>query len=202
MNMSEEILSPPQLNDDNEWPVWLDDKLRMAAAYQTFACDAAPVVSQAFHARCQQAAMAALAQAKMRSEHERHGENFTPLALNNYLAELAQAANVSPTLAFTHELNQPQIGTARAFGQLAQSIGLSLKQTLTHLRIGFAQQCGLQGDLQALLAHQRSLKFNRNLLEAYATALTQLEKKCDPASWREFKQIEHEVRAAYEENHD
>ncbi|NOT63836.1 MAG: hypothetical protein HOP19_26775 [Acidobacteria bacterium] len=201
MSINEDILSPPQFNDDHEWPVWLDDKLRMAAAYQAFTYDGAPAASPEFHARSQQAVTAALAQAKMSAEHVRHSENFAPLALNNYLAELARAANVSPAFELPSH-DRPQIGTAYAFGQLAKSIGMSLKQTLAHLRIGFAQQCGLQGELQALLAHQRSQRFNRNLLEAYATALTQLEKKCDPASWREFKQIEHEVCAAYLENND
>jgi hypothetical protein len=206
MNTNEEIISPPRLDSNHELPAWLDDKLRLAAAFTAFIQNDAPPVSPEFHARCQQAAAAALAQARMRAEHERGGDHFTPAALSDYLRDLAQSAQVSlaPLLARWDlpELGQPKAGTAHAIGQLAKSVGLSLQETVAHLWIGFAQQCGLQGDLQALLGRQRSHRLNRDLLDDYATALKQLEKKCVPASWREFQQIEHEIRAAYEENND
>ncbi len=212
MNTNEEIISPAQLNDSDElsdwstWPAWLDEKLQMAAAFTAFTRADAPVVTPEFHTRCQQTAWAAHAQAKLRAEQERRGENFIPLGLSDYLWELAQSAQVvlAPVLAQLGltELGQLQIGTARALGQLACSAGLSLLETLTHLRLGFARQYGLQDDLQALLAHRRSQRFKRNLLKDYAAALTQLEKSLAPARWQELQQLEHEIRAVYEESKD
>jgi hypothetical protein len=209
MNMDEKIIPPPFLDDGGEppeWPTWLDEKLRMAGAFTAFTRHDASAAAPEYHARCRQTALTALAQAKLRAEHERRGENFIPLALTDYLGELAQSAQVAlaPLLARwdLSELAQPRIDTARSLGQLARSAGLSLLETLIHLRIGFALHCGLQNDLQALLTRRRSQQFKRNLLQDYAGALTQLEKKLAPAHWHEHQQIEHEIRAAYEENNN
>jgi hypothetical protein len=218
MNTNEEIVSPlPHKNDDNlidkpaspdwpDWPVWLDEKLEMAAAFTAFTRADAPAAPPESRERCRQRAVAALAQAKLRAEHEQREETFIPLGLTEYLWELAESTQVvlAPVLASLGlaELGQPQIATARALGQLARTAGLSLLETLTQLRISIARRCGLQDDLQALMMRQRSQRFNRNLFQEYVAALTQLEKSLPATCWQELQQIEQEIRAAYEENND
>jgi hypothetical protein len=138
--------------------------------------------------------------ASLREERQRIG--FAPIAFAEYVQGLAKSVGVSlsPVLEWLGigNLSKPEQGTAQAFATLAREIGLSLRETLVQIKIGFAAQFeGLFNPIPVSVRH-RSGSTRRSQLEDCETVLKELESEYDMETLRALRSIESEISASYE----
>lgn len=197
--MSEENKDNPQL-DNYDPPTWLKSMLRASTELELFSNDESEIedVSAAFHERCQEAADLALSLIKLRQERQRVG--FVPLSFADYVQGLVRVANVrlSAVLQWLRidDLSRPTPDCAKAFVKLAKEIDLGLRETLIHIRIGFAI---LQDSapVPLLVARHRSPTSRGDELEQCEAVLGKLEAKYELDDLRELRRTEFEIRAAF-----
>jgi len=202
--MSEESNNMQQL-DNYDTPNWLENTLRSSAELERFGEDAGELenVSAAFHERCQEAADTALSLIKLRHERQRVG--FVPLSFADYVQGLVRVANVRLPAVLQwlkiDDLKRPTPEAAKAFARLAKEIGLGVRETLIHIRIGFATLED-SAPVPLLVARHRSPMSHGNQLEECEVVLGQLESKYALDSLRELRRTEFEIRAAFRETKD
>ena len=181
-------------------PQWLTDVLQMSRTGVDFHNPAAETsqISDAFRHRCHEAAEVALSIMKLQNERQRIG--FVPVSFTEYVHGLAKIAGLSLSAVLSRlgivELSQPNLSSARAFARLAQELGFSLRETLVHVRIGFAE--GLNSaPVSMMVAQRRSGGVRGSQLEECEGALRQLELEYAPKELAEIQRIESEIRATY-----
>jgi len=134
----------------------------------------------------------------LRKEQQRIG--FAPIAFATYVQGMAKAAGVSLSPVFAWfgigDLSRPNQGTAKAFAALAREIGLSLREMIIQIRIGFAEQLG--GEFVPVSVRHRTSSTHRNQLEVCETVLKELESEYDMETLRQLRSIESEIHASYE----
>lgn len=177
---------------------WFDECLQLTADYAEFCREEAPPLEPEFRQRCLATVDAARALAKLREQATRSG--FLPLSLTDFLQQLAVLASVRLAEVWAHfglsEAMQPTSENAQSFARLALTLGLSLRQTLAHVRIGLATQWG-EFAPTLFAAHRRMGTAITDPLLECEHWLTQIEADYDQAAWREWRQIEMESRAVF-----
>jgi hypothetical protein len=190
---------------NTEPPLWLTAALRLAGDASAFEnLDVGKTeTSESFRDRCRQATARALAILKLRRERQRVG--FLPVALTDYIQGLAKVAEVSLSQVLTsigvEELNLRAPEHATSLGGLARAIGLSLRETLAHLRIDFAAQREF-APIALLVAHRHSGNPRRSQLDDCEAVLLQVESEYDSKSLRDLRAIEQSIRIAYQGGQD
>lgn len=132
---------------------------------------------------------------------ERHRIGFAPIAFASYIQGLAQGIGLplSSVLEWfgIGDLAQPDRRNAQGFADLAQGIGLNLREALLQIRIGFAEQYGGS----PILVHAARFRASDSQLSEFDTceaALQQLERGYDQAVLRELESVQMEIRAFYQ----
>jgi len=157
--------------------------------------------SPAFRRRCRDAALAALALARLRDERQRIG--FVPLSLCDYIEGVAKSAGAPLDRLLAgldiSDLPRLDVESARALGRLAHAIGISLREALLHLRIQLA--AAFETPEAALFtARARSGPGRRGaVLSDYDTVLERIEARYDPAQTQQLREMQAAMRAAYAE---
>jgi len=191
-----------ELNEDIDMPQWLASVLRLAgdeAAFET-SNFAVPEISESFRLRCHQAVEEALIILKLRRERQRIG--FLAVSLVDYLQGLIKVADIVPSqvpallIDIANRLQTPEY--LSSIGHLTKKIGMSLQETLAHLRIGFAAQHQL-ASMTLLVAHRQAGDPRRSQLENCEAVLSQIEAGYDARSLRDLRAIEQALRKTYEE---
>ncbi len=169
---------------------WLAEVLSAAAPV--------PAPDEAFRGRCRAAGAAALTVATLRKERQRVG--FVPLPLAEYIHGLVKLAEtpLAPVFAWlgVTDLASTERRSVRAAARLAREVGMSAREALAHLRIGFAAQAG-SAPVSLLVARHRSAGRWRAPLEEYEDALEEIEGGYDLDSLRKLRDLRSEVGAAY-----
>jgi hypothetical protein len=158
-----------------------------------------PSAEEAFRARCDEAAVVAHSIARLRRERQRVG--FVPLPLAEYIHGLVKLASVPLGPVFSWlgvtDLTFAEPGSARGAARLAREIGMSLREALTHLRIGLAAQAGA-APVPLLVARHRSAGRRRTPLEECEEVLEQIEVGYDLDGLKRLRNLESAVGAVYE----
>ena len=181
--MSEE---DKELLDHYEQPTWLRLALESSRA------------SPEFVARCQEAAMVALAIAKMRRERSR-ARRFVDLSLESYIGGVAKLSGADLQGVLTW-LKVPGLGnlgleTVRGAMRLCKEIGMSLREVLAHVRIGFAEAQGF-GPFSLVVARRGP---GDRGLEYCETALAEVETGYPIATIQQIRSLEDAIHSAYRE---
>lgn len=189
------------LHEDAEAPHWLAAALRLVGDAVIFE-DMDPELaetSDGFRVRCREAAGLALAILKLRRERQRVG--FLPVSLTDYLQGLVKVAGLSLAQMLAAigvqdlTFRSPEVATA--FGRLALQIGMSLRETLAHLRIDFATERQL-APMAFLVAHRHAGDPRRTQLEDCEEVLLQIESEYDSKSLSDLRSIEEGIRNGYQ----
>jgi hypothetical protein len=135
-----------------------------------------------------------------RLSRERERVGFVPLSLEEYIFGLIKAADVPavPLMSWLDAGEVPRGGgeATRAFARLAAAVGVSLRQTLAHVRLGFLQQFDL-ATIPLLLARGRSGGGRANQLEECEALIAQLSSRCAMSELEKLKLFESAARRAY-----
>lgn len=192
----------PELPEVGEPAEWLSQLLRMLR--QTERGTELPVAGgtvESFRGRCRQVAETALTQltvARLRSERERIG--FVALPLQDYIEGMMRVLGLSLTrvLNWLGMTALPRLGedSAEALSKLGVALGMSVREMLAHLRIGFACDRGC-APLPLLVARRRAGGGTGSPLEECEAVLAQLESRYDAAARAEWQSTEWAVRRAY-----
>jgi hypothetical protein len=189
-----------RVNEGAEAPRWVAAVLRLAGDAWAFENrDLATETSDTLRLRCRQAAGQALTILKLRRERQRVG--FLPVPLTDYIQGLAEVAEVSLSQVIASPgiegstLRMPEC--VAALGRLAREIGMSLRETLTHLRIGFAAQ-RQSSPMTLLAAHRHAGDPRRSQLEDCEDVLSGLESEYDARSLRDLRTIQEAISEAYQ----
>ncbi len=182
-------------------PAWLDNAMSMAREANLFneAGDDSALLTQKFRDRCQAAAEVALSIAKLREERKRIG--FVPLSFAEYLQGLVKVANVrlDAVLAWLNidDLSRPSAAAVPSVARLARELGVSLREALVHIRIGFASQVD-SAPLPMLLARYRGSSGRGGQLEECEVALGLIESEYSFNYLSELHELESKIRSAYD----
>ncbi len=185
---------------ESESSEWLNDALRIynQSGFLDFEDAEAKPPSAAFSLKCLGAADIALSIAKLRKERQR--ADFVPLPLTEYIKGLVKFAGIDLSSVFAWlGVGNPSTydaKSAKTFARLAREIGMSLRETLAHVRIEFAQHIG-NAPNSLVIAHGRSINAYRSLLEECEAALAKFESHYGIDSLRELRQIESGIRDEY-----
>ncbi|MGA2185905.1 MAG: hypothetical protein ABSH47_23035 [Bryobacteraceae bacterium] len=168
-------------------PVWLTEALDGS------------VVSNQFFRRCREAADAALALALLTAEREKIG--FVPLSFADYLKGVARVLGVhlDPVLAWARIADASRVdsATVSGFARLWRELGFSARETLAQLKTSFAER--VEGVPLALLAAQRRTGgMHHSALDECESVVGQLEGQWDGGTMSELRQMEAQVRVAFE----
>lgn len=193
--MSEQAQNITDEVNDYEPPAWLARSLgllRDSARLGDNPPPAAGPPSDGFERRCVDAGLVALGLRKMRLERQRIG--FVPLPFATYVEGLSKLAGVrlSSVLAW---LDIEDLSAVRPSARLARALGISLREALTHLRIGIAEGVD-SAPMSLLLARHRSPE-RRSKVERCEELLAAVEAEYDGRRLRELREAEAEFRAAY-----
>jgi hypothetical protein len=156
-------------------------------------------ISVDFREECQKAAEVALSIGKLRRERQHVG--FVPLSLADYIKGMAKVTNISLSSVLgwlgIADLTHFGPGYGKAMARLAKELGISLRETLVHLRVGFAGNLDV-APITLLVARRRSGRSQGRQLEECESVLEQIESEYDQNVLTSLRQIESEVRMAYE----
>jgi hypothetical protein len=97
------------------------------------------------------------------------------------------------------DLANPSPKVAKAFAKLAKELDFSLRETLIHIRIGYASLVD-SAPVPLLLARHRSQTQRAGQLEECEAVLGQLEAKYDVDQLRELRRTEFEIRGAFRQD--
>jgi hypothetical protein len=182
--------------EDFAAPEWLIQKLQLAGDYQAFTSDDQPALSEQFRARVREIMIKETLD-KLRAERERIG--FWPVPIGAYIQGMAKAANLSLPLTLgwfgISDIHNPNPQSARGFARLGLKLGLSLFETLAHIRIAIA---GSVGDFPFNLSY-RDGGLGQNDLQKCLFLLREIEAKYDQLILDDLRLIEDEVRAVYQQ---
>lgn len=152
-----------------------------------------------FTKRCADAARLAVDLVKLHQARQRVG--FVPVSGTDYIRRLIELVGIpqSPFFSWLSEADS-SFNTrerAAAFAQLAQRIGMSLREALAHLRIDFSAQMG-SSPVPLLLARTRSSESFSNPIENCEVVLSEIESNYDIDSLRQLRVLETELRTSYD----
>jgi len=183
----------------DQTPDWLDDVLRESFKDRHEAKVVFDEPSQAFRQRCQAAADSAFSIVKLRNERRRIG--FVPISLAEYVQGLVKVAGVQIEGVLARfgidDITSGTSDSARKLARLAQELGISLREVLVHVRIGFVERID-SVPVPLLLAHHRSTGVRDQLGECEAV-LGLAEAEYDGELLNELRRTEFEIRAAYKQ---
>lgn len=159
--------------------------------------------TEIFAKRCAEAATLALNLTKLREERYRVG--FVPLPATEYIQRLVEMVDIpdSPLFSYLSE-EGASITTPRrafAFGQVAQRIGMSLREALIHIRIGFSAHMGSSA-VPILLARARSAGSTDSPIERCEALLREIESEYDISTLRQLRALELELSMSYDRAKD
>ena len=151
-----------------------------------------------FRFRCEEAADIALSLAKMRRERGR-SQGFVDLSLQTYVEGLAELAEVDLNR-ILRWLELPDLGslesiTIRSAVRLCKEIGMSLREAVDHVRIGFAESQGFAPF--SIVAAQRGSS-DRGI-ERCEVTLAELETRYDLSVLHQIRELETAMHSAYRE---
>lgn len=157
-------------------------------------------ISGSFVERCESAADAALSVAKLRRERYRIG--FVPLSLGEYIEGLARVAKISLSrvvdwlgiVGFSKFDSPSSAGLVR----LAQEIGMTLRELLVHVRIGFAAEFD-SSPVALLVARRRRPGDMRSELDNCEDVLLDIEASYAPERKMKLHEITSDLQSLYEE---
>jgi len=186
--------------EDLQNSLWFKTTLRLydKSGFVVFEDEVIKPSSAAFRRKCLDAAEIAISIVKLRRERQR--TRFAPLSFKEYIIGLAKLAeiNLAPVLAWfgVKDLSTCDAGSAKGMARLAQGIDMSLRETLTQVRIGFAMRTGA-GPAAFAVSHGRSMTGARSTLDECEAALKRAESNYDVDRLRELRAIELGIREAY-----
>jgi hypothetical protein len=176
-----------QLPNDYDPPAWLREALTATST------------SPEFQARCRHAVSIALSVAKMHQERSRT-RLFVDLSLASCLRTIAQEAGVDlkPILEWLQVSSLDVIDTQNIRGvvRLAKEIGLSLRETIAHMRIGFAEPHGFHNPA-AQMSFRRGASASG--LEQCESALSEIESGYPLTELQQLRELEGLIHRAYRE---
>jgi hypothetical protein len=182
-----------------EAPEWLVEVFEACRRSGTFAAAEAERVSPELMYRYQGAAKTAHNLALLRKERQRVG--FVPLSFADYVGGLVKVNDVAlgPVLKWfgIEDLSRPEPSSAKAFARLAQGLGMSLRESLAHIRIGFAALID-SAPIPLLLARHRPSGPRGSQMEECEAVLAEIESDYDLDSLKQLRRTEFEIRAAYQ----
>lgn len=182
-------------------PEWLDEALHLCLG-QTLGNRpevALEQPSEDFLRKCREAADTASSVARLRRGRRQLG--FVPMPLADYIHGLAKVAGIRLSAVLARfgvdetALRDPN--SARALAHLAYDLGMGLRETLIHFRIGFVEKIDAV-PVTLLLAHHRGQGMLDQLGECEAV-LRLAEAKYESGWLDELRRAEFEIRAAYKE---
>lgn len=185
-----------------ESPQWLAEVLDAYRRSGDFfpADDEAEQVSPELMSRYAEAARVAHSIALLAKERQHVG--FVPLSFADFIYGLVKVNDVplGPVLKWLgiNDLEHPEPSSARAFARLAQELGMSLRESLAHIRISFAA-LGDAAPIPLLLARHRTAGSRASQMEECEAVLGEIELDYDLPSLRQLRRTEFEIRAAYKE---
>lgn len=188
--------------DAYEPPEWLNEALHL---YLGQTLGNRPEVkleqpSEDFLRKCQEAANVASSVTRLRRERQRLG--FVPTSLADYIQGLAKVTGVQLSAVLARfgiddaALQAPS--SVRTLARLARELGIGLRETLIHFRIGFVEKID-SVPVSLLLAHHRTPGVFDQLGECEAV-LRLAEAEYESGWLEELRRAEFEIRAAYKEN--
>jgi hypothetical protein len=190
----EEVTGKP--NESNDW---LDNILRQAFREDTNSHLELGQPSKEFRQRSLVAASVAYQTAKLRYERRRIG--FVPMPLAEYIQGLVKVTGVQMQSVLGRfgidELSEVTSNSARKVAQLAEDLGIGLREMLIHVRIGFVERTN-SVPVPLLLAHHRSTGVRDQLSECEAV-LGLAEAGYDGELLNELRRTEFEIRMAYKQ---
>jgi len=155
-------------------------------------------VSPEFDARCREAGEVALDLARMRREKGR-GQGFVDLSLGAYVDAIAQLASVDLARVLrwleVPGLDPIDLTTVKGSMRLCKAIGLSLRETLAHVRIGFAGSAGFRPFNPEVFPRGGG----RRGLDRCEAALAEAETEYDLEILHRIRQLEAAIHSAYYE---
>jgi hypothetical protein len=180
--------------------VWVEEVLRFCKDSGIFVLTDGTLDPPELVSRYEEAARVGYIVARLRQERERIG--FVPLSFSEYVDGLLKVINapITPVLVWLGlpGLTQPDATSARSFALLARELGMSLRETLAHLRISFASQLETI-PIPLLVARHRVDGAVSSQIVACENALNQIETDYDLQSLKELRGIEIEARKVYED---
>jgi hypothetical protein len=157
-------------------------------------------MSGPFLARCESAAGTALAVTKLRRERQRIG--FVPLSFTEYIEGLARVAKVSVSrisdwlgIVSFSELNS---SSSPSVARLAKEIGMTLRELLVHVRIGFAAEFD-SSPMALLVARRRRHGDSRSELDHCEDVLLDIESSYAPERKMKLDEIKSNLQSLYGE---
>lgn len=179
-----------------DWVFEILDLAKTAAAVES----AEPPVSEAFMKRCAEAGKVALNFAKLREARQRVG--FVPLPAADYIRQLIKQVGI-PESSILSWLGRKDFSLAEPkgvtdFALVAQRVGISLREALVHLRIGFASQMG-STPVPILLARARSSHSHLKPIESSEAILQEIESGYDITNLRKLRTMELNLTASYDQ---
>ncbi len=186
-------------NPEDQVPTWLRQVLDIAKSSATAigASVGEEPASAAFRQKCRQAADAALSIARLRRERQRIG--FVPISLREYVHGLFLAAELqaSPVLRWLGVDDPTDLDSAsiKDWARLAREIGMELRETLIHARIGKVVGQGYAPF--PMLFAQRSPGLRQRPIEVCEAILRQIESEFSPQVREEFQGLDREIREGY-----
>jgi hypothetical protein len=155
-------------------------------------------ISPEFRARCEDAGRVALAIAKMRRERSR-AQRFVELSLELYIDGIAKlsGADLVTILAWLKvpDLRNLEAETIRGVMRLCKEIGMSLREALAHVRIGFAEAQGF-GPFSLVVARRGPGDRGLEFCEA---ALSEVETSYPTAILQKIHSLEDAIQSIYRE---
>jgi hypothetical protein len=201
MKEQQSVVNKQKPHDEEwDWLSYLMSVERDAAAFESL--DVEPLeLSPDFQLKFQEAAAATYAIAKLRMERQRVG--FVPLPLTEYLQSLVEVAGVS-VVGLLDKMGIPDLSSftkenARAFARFARALGMSLREALVHIRIGFAAR-QVAAPMPFLIAHRRATNPRRSLLDECEDVLMQIESEYPSQGARELQEIRLNTCEAYRQH--
>lgn len=179
-----------------DWVFEVMDLAKTAAAVES----AEPPISEAFMMRCAEAGKVAFNFAKLRDARQRVG--FVPLSAADYIRQLVKQVGI-PESSILSWLGREDFSLAEQkgvvdFARLAQRVGISLREALVHLRIGFASHMG-STPVPILLARTRSSHSQLKPIEYSEAILQEIESGYDITNLRKLRTMELKLTASYDQ---
>jgi hypothetical protein len=126
---------------------------------------------------------------------------FVPLPATDYIRQLIKQVGI-PEASILSWLGREDFSLAEQkgvidFARLAQRVGISLREALVHLRIGFASQMG-STPVPILLARTRSSS-DLKPIESSEAVLQEIESGYDITNLRKLRTMELKLTASYDQ---
>jgi hypothetical protein len=185
--------------DSNGASAWLEDVLKESFAQRGESKVEFSPPSEAFRQRCQDAADVAVSVARLRNERRRIG--FVPVSLAEYVQGLIKVTGAQAEAVLARfdlvDIDRLTSDSVRGLTRFAQRLGISLREILIHVRIGFLEKID-SVPVPLLLAHHRTAGPRDQLAEC-ESVLALAEGKYEGELLNELRRAEFEIRTAYKQ---